>query len=265
MTKPLMPNQAEPNGPVILMYHSIEVGTRSPKWPWAVSLSQFKAHLDLLKKLNYHTTTIAKLARAETQRPRTVVITFDDGYSNNLAAFDALQERDMCATWFVVSGAVGQKPHWPLPKPADKLILSKENLRMMAEAGMEIGSHSVNHQRLADLNSADLQREANDSKKTLEDILGQRVSSFAYPYGEKNTNYEAALVAADYSAACTVDSGWAMLDNNPLRLRRISIFNKDTCVRLQRKLSFASNDVGLRFLATYYQQRIVNRLLPSHD
>jgi len=247
------------------MYHSIDTGNGKPKWPWAVSLAQFKAQLDLLSRLDYHTTTIAQLVKAKFLPPRTVVITFDDGYKNNLSAYEALQEKNMCATWFVVSGAVGKKSHWPLPELENKGILNREDLRRMDATGMEIGSHSVNHRRLKELDSEQMVAEAHESKKALEDILGHSITSFAYPYGERNISYEAAIAAAGYTAACTVDSGWARHDNNPLRLRRISVFNKDNCATLQRKLTFASNDVGLRFLATYYRTRLVNRLLPNHD
>ena len=253
------------NGPIILMYHSIDPRNGKPKWPWAVSLAKFKAQLDLLDRLDYHTMTIAELVTTDVLPPRTIVITFDDGYKNNLPAYEALQEKAMCATWFVVSGAVGQKPGWPLPDLENKDILNSEDLRRMDAAGMEIGSHSVNHRRLRELDNEQMIAETRESKKVLEDILGHSITSFAYPYGEHSLSYEAEVAAAGYTAACTVDSGWATLDSHTLRLRRISVFNNDSCATLQRKLTFASNDVGLRFLATYYRTRLVNRLLPNDD
>ncbi|HRP67321.1 MAG TPA: polysaccharide deacetylase family protein, partial [Thauera sp.] len=77
------------HGPVMLMYHSVRPGKGTPDWTWAVSRGSLEAQLDFLDAEGYATPTLAELL----DRPatgRSVVITFDDGYADNLAACEAL-------------------------------------------------------------------------------------------------------------------------------------------------------------------------------
>ena len=107
--------QAGQHGPVMLMYHAVIPGKSTPKWPWAVSMSQFCHQLDFLHAEGYDTPTMHELVASPNRiwPERTAVITFDDGYVDNVAACEALHARGMRATWFVVSGSVGQAPQWP--------------------------------------------------------------------------------------------------------------------------------------------------------
>src|SRR5512143_950148 len=178
--------QAGQHGPVMLMYHAVTPGKDAPAWPWAVSMQQFRDQLDFLATEGYATPTMGELAAAPAKKwpGRTAVITFDDGYADNLAACEELQKRGMRATWFIVSGSVGQPPRWPEDgRPAGRL-LNADELREMQENGMEIGSHSASHPRLTRLDDAQLRQELVRSKAVLEDLLGNPVGSFAYPYGD---------------------------------------------------------------------------------
>ena len=56
-------------------------------------------------------------------------------------------------------------------------------LREVAEAGVEIGAHSVTHPDLRTLDGARLGEEVSACRKALEDGLGRPVSTFAYPFG----------------------------------------------------------------------------------
>lgn len=249
------------HGPVMLMYHAVTPGKIRPGWLWAVSLQQFRDQLDFLATEGYATPTMAELiAQPKKWSGRTAVITFDDGYVDNLAACDELKKRSMRASWFIVTGSIGQPPHWPADgRPAGRMLNAAE-LRQMQENGMEIGSHTVNHLRLTETDDVRLLRELADSKTTLEDLLGNAVKSFAYPYGAWNAHCAKAVQLAGYSAACTTCTGWAVRDNNPFLLRRLTVFNSDTVNTLARKLAYGSNDVTWDVIARYGIQRIRNRI-----
>lgn len=250
--------QAGQHGPIMLMYHAITPGKSAPAWPWAVSMQQFCDQLDFLATEGYATPTMGELiaAPAKKWRGRTAVITFDDGYVDNLAACEALQKRGMRATWFIVSGSVGQPPRWPADgRPAGRLLNAAE-LREMRGCGMETGSHTVNHARLPELDDARLMQELSVSKATLEDLLGHAVTSFAYPYGAWDARCAAAVQQAGYSAACTTRTGWALRDNAPFQLRRLTVFNADTPGSFARKLYFGSHDVRWRDIAGYALRRL---------
>ncbi len=210
---------------------------------------------------------MAELAQApaESLTPKTIVITFDDGFENNLDAVEALIDREMLATWFIVTGAVGQVPHWEDSGRPKGRILGGSNLRDMRAAGMEIGSHSVNHCKLPTLTDSQLALEVTQSKCTLEDILASPVKSFAYPYGAWDERCEIAVARAGYHFACTTRTGPALKDNHPLRLRRLAIFNNDSTAALARKLALMSNDGGWAAMASYYSRRATDRLRANVD
>ena len=248
------------HGPVMLMYHAVTPGKIRPAWPWAVSMQQFRDQLDFLVTEGYATPTMGELVAEPTKwMGRTAVITFDDGYLDNLAACGELQKRGMRATWFVVTGSIGELPKWPADgRPEGRLLNVAELLEMQA-CGMEIGSHTVNHIRLTDTDDATLVRELIESKTSLEDHLGKQITSFAYPYGAWNAHCAEAVKLAGYSAACTTHTGWALRDKNPFLLRRLTVFNSDTVNSLARKLAYGSNDVTWGAIARFGTQRIRNR------
>jgi peptidoglycan/xylan/chitin deacetylase (PgdA/CDA1 family) len=254
----LIHRNAGRHGPVMLMYHAVSPGNATPNWPWAVSMRRFCDHLDFLSEAGYSTPTMAELAAHPKDHwpARTAVITFDDGYVDNLAACDALHQRGMRATWFIVSGSVGQVPGWPADGRPQGRLLNGEELREMRELGMEIGSHTVNHVRLTQVGDTALEREVTDSKAALEDILGARVASFAYPYGDWDMRCVAAVRASGYSAACTTRTGWSLRDGDLYRLRRLTVFNTDTSGTLARKLYLGSNRADWATLAGYALRRI---------
>ena len=250
------------HGPLMLMYHSVAT-TGEPEWPWAVSLDRFNSQLDLLSSLGYRTATMADIAAGTTivTDAPTVVITFDDGYEDNLLAVETLLRRDMTATWFIVSGSIGGEPAWPYDgRPAGRLMNATE-LRDIRAAGIEIGSHTVTHCRLTQASDDALMRELTDSKAALEDVLGSKVGSFAYPYGDCDERSVRAVRACGYQQACTTQTGWALRDGDPYTLRRLTVFNHDTASSLCRKLVLASNDGSFTALSRYMLQQLKQKLV----
>lgn len=249
------------HGPVALMYHAVLSDGAEFVWPWAVSVQQFRNHLDFLLAEGWTTPTISELlAGPEVQATRTVAITFDDGYAGNLTAYNELAKRGMRATWYIVSGSIGDDPNWPADGRPVGRLLDAEELRSMQASGMEIGSHTVSHLRLTDADDADLHRELRDSKAQLENVLARPVLTFAYPYGAWDARSELAVKQAGYASACTTRTGWALRDRDPFRLRRLTVFNGDTAGALARKLCLGSNDVSWRALARYGLDRLGARL-----
>lgn len=251
------------HGPVMLMYHAVLPGKDTPAWPWAVSMRRFRQQLDFLATEGYATPTMAELAAAPADNGtgRVAVITFDDGYVDNLAACEELHKRGMRASWFLVSGSIGGEPAWPADGRPDGRLLNAGELREMRAAGMEIGSHTVSHVRLPQTDDMRLQQELSGSRAALEDVLGDAVTSFAYPYGMWDQRCTDAVKQSGYAAACTTQTGWALRDNDPYRLRRLTVFNHDTLGRFARKLAFASHAVGWADLLLYSQYRARRRFL----
>lgn len=260
----LLHRDAGHHGPVMLMYHSVYPRGTESSWPWSVSLERFKAHLAFLQGHGWTTSTQQALAQQGSMAaPRTVVITFDDGYADNLLAFDLLAQQGMTATWFIVSGSIGDTPTWPDDGRPSGRLLNASELRGMQSAGMEIASHTVSHRRLTELNDEQIRDELRSSKAQLEDILGEPVTSLAYPFGAFDNRVLASVGGAGYRSACTTQTGWALRDGSPFTLRRLSIFNEDTPAVLARKLTFGTNDAPWRGAVRYAATRLSRRLRPD--
>lgn len=257
----LLHRGAGQHGPIMLMYHAITQDEATPAWPWAVSMRRFRSQLDFLAAEGYTTTTMGELitAPAGAWPARTAVITFDDGYADNLAAVDELERRGMRASWFIVTGSIGEIPQWPADGRPRGRMLDAAELREMHRGGMEVGSHTVTHVRLPEVDDARLARELNDSKHTLEDMLGTEITSFAYPYGAWDERCARAVARAGYTGACTTRTGWALRDRDPYGLRRLTVFNHDTTSSFARKLHFGSHDVRWRDVAAYAFKRMRKR------
>lgn len=244
-----MAHKTGARGLTTLMYHSVCSGTVPGDWPWAVSYQRFCDQMDFLRELGCNTLCARDIRAGAQMPPRAVCITFDDGYADNWPAFEALCERGMRASWFVVTGDVGGRSRWPGESIPPQPILSGEQLRHMEAAGMEICSHTVSHCRLTKVDDAVLDGELIHSMRDLSDILRREVTTLAYPYGLYDERVVEATRRAGYLVALTAEPGFGMIADDPLRVRRITVFNTDTLSAFSRKLALGWNDVQWRTIA----------------
>ena len=139
--------------------------------------------------------------------PPAAVLTFDDVSGHFMAhALPVLQRAGVHATVFVISSMLkGGAPanHQGDPLPA----LTPSQVREIAEAGMEIGSHTATHRVLTSLSDADLQRELTESREELAAAAGTTAQSLCYPRGRMSPRVETAVQAAGYRCACTTLRG----------------------------------------------------------
>ena len=115
---------------------------------------------------------------------RTVAITFDDCYRDNLYAARTLADHGLPATFFMPTGFIGTDHvfAWDrgLPRMAN---LTWDDLREMSRLGFEIGSHTVTHANFGRIECTQAVAELVDSKATLEKRLERPVRWFAFPFG----------------------------------------------------------------------------------
>lgn len=111
---------------------------------------------------------------------------------------------------------------WPKRQP----MMTERQLRELAAFGMEVGAHCVSHPILASLRPDVARSEIADSKRRLEEILGEPVRSFAYPNGRPGTDYgreHVAMVrAAGFSAAVSTAWGAATRATDRYQIPRVA-------------------------------------------
>jgi len=159
-----------------------------------------------------------------------IVITFDDGYSDNLdVAAPILAHYGLPFTVFVTSGFV---------RHSHPGFLSPQGLRDLASIpGATIGAHGDTHIPLSQCLEGQLASELVSSKHYLEDIIGQSVQTMSYPYGSVDRRVRNAVQMAGYSLAASSYAGLNNVDRDQLILCRTEIHNSDTVDRFCRKLS----------------------------
>jgi peptidoglycan/xylan/chitin deacetylase (PgdA/CDA1 family) len=108
----------------------------------------------------------------------------------------------------------------------DDLMMSSRQVKLLHDSGMTIGAHTVNHPILAAIDDALARREICEGKSRLEEIIGERISLFAYPNGRPHRDYSAQHVAmaraAGFSAAVTTSWAMARPDGDPFQLPRFT-------------------------------------------
>ena len=174
---------------LVLGYHAVSDVVASPL---AVRRSELRRHVAALVDRGYLATTFNR-AVLEPTREQRLAVTFDDGDRSVLEhAFPVMSELGVPATVFVPTGFVGAPG-----------LLGWDELRLLATAGWEIGSHTVTHARLTVLNDGALDQELRVSRELIEAQLGVPCRSIAYPYGESDERVRAAAGRTGYTAACT--------------------------------------------------------------
>ena len=102
----------------------------------------------------------------------------------------------------------------------DDLIMDWGQLARLADQGHEIGSHSIRHEMLTQLDDVALEAEVAGSRRILENGLGRPVRSFCYPNGDVDDRVASAVKAAGYRCAVTVEPGFNAPDRDVYRLKR---------------------------------------------
>lgn len=102
-------------------------------------------------------------------------------------------------------------------------MMTWEQVREMAQHGIEFGGHSVTHPLLIYEDDATVEREIRGCREVLERELGRKVRSFAYPNGDWDDRVRDAVRRAGFECAFTTESGWHDLRSDPYTIRRITI------------------------------------------
>jgi peptidoglycan/xylan/chitin deacetylase (PgdA/CDA1 family) len=191
--------------PLVLMYHSVEPYDSDP-FHLTVEPRRFNEQLRWLHGRGLRGVSVAELlwARQTGGGHGLVGLTFDDGYTDFVThVMPALARYGFTATVFVIAGALGGHNWWDEPAPRKRLMTAADVLTAV-NAGMEIGSHSLTHRRLPELDEEVLAHELTRSRAELAALTGGDVTGFCYPYGAAGEREVAAVREAGYDYACHV-------------------------------------------------------------
>jgi peptidoglycan/xylan/chitin deacetylase (PgdA/CDA1 family) len=218
----------------VLMYHVIAPAPPGATYAglW-VSPTDLRAQVAALATAGFHGVTLDAVldgwAGKDTLPPHPIVLSFDDGYLS--------QGQE--------AGAILRAQGWPgvlnlalhnLDTPGG---LSASRVKTMIGDGWEIDAHSLTHPDLTTLDAAALRREVAGSRTAIQERFGVPVNAFCYPAGRYDATVEAAVQAAGYRAATTVEPGVARASADRYALPRIRVDRSDGAAAVVAKVRTA--------------------------
>ncbi|MEF7617293.1 polysaccharide deacetylase family protein [Aquincola sp. MAHUQ-54] len=231
------------SGISIFMYH--QVGRFAPMKTHRASycdVDRFRSQMRALRRFGVKVLSMGQAVaalRGEAPMPeRAAVLTFDDGCENFYEhALPILQDHGYPSIVYPIAGQLGGSAAWLAaeghPTPP---LMTAARLREIAALGVEIGSHALNHVRLAE-QPVDVQRsELRDSRERLQHELGREVAHVCYPYGSHSIDTLMAAAEAGYTSGVTCQRGAATPAFDPLALPRKAISYGDDVVGFLWKL-----------------------------
>lgn len=242
---------AQARSVAILGFHKVGEPPRGTWTTWNyVPEKTFVGYLELLSRSDWSVIDLGAflegLENPDSLPPRSVLITFDDGYRSMLEVAEPLLGRfGYPAVVFVPTDFVGGTNRFDRGNEPEERICDWEDLRALQNRGISIQSHGVSHRPFSELGIEALAQEALRSKRLLDDHLGRPAETLAFPFGDGGRDPRRTgevLRNAGYRAAFLFRGGPTGLPaTDPFRLPRFPV-GPDTDLETKLKAWEQSED-----------------------
>jgi peptidoglycan/xylan/chitin deacetylase (PgdA/CDA1 family) len=213
----------------VLFYHRVADDAANP---WTLSNELFTRQIAWLQE-NFDLVSLEeiqrRMRRGLNHRPA-VSITFDDGYADNChqAIPLLIKERIPCTYFVTLQNALDGTAYAHDQVMGNSFAPNTlEQIRAMANAGIEIGAHTFTHSDLGAIHDPRLlEYEVVTAGEELARLIQRPVRYFAFPFGRhENLSREAFALArrAGYEAACSAYGGYNLPGDDPFHLQRIGV------------------------------------------
>jgi peptidoglycan/xylan/chitin deacetylase (PgdA/CDA1 family) len=232
--------------PRVLMYHMVSEPRPGAKFnKLRVAPGRFEEQLRWLHAQGWHFALMSELEEPETLPDKTVILTFDDGYEDNLLNADPIMARyGARATLYLVEDrferdwSTSKKAHHDSGELRREPKLSDEQIReMLASGRWELGGHTRTHANLATIDATARDAEIGGARRSLQERFDQAVSSFAYPFGIYGPADVEAAREAGFRTAVTTEEG---ISRDPrgeaLELPRVKVSGRDSLLAFRLRL-----------------------------
>jgi peptidoglycan/xylan/chitin deacetylase (PgdA/CDA1 family) len=228
----------------ILLFHDLSKETAAQAFDFLAA----KYHLLDLQ-------TFLQMGRAGARLPpKSLILTFDDGYLGNYELLPLIQERRIPVTIFLCAGIIDTKRHfWFKDRSARhrcfrlRRMSEAERVRLLQEAGftrqmehaqpqalsrrqieemkpwVDFQSHTLFHPCLPRCSGAEAQAEIACSRDLLCRQYGLTINAISYPHGDYSDRDIELCRQAGYDCGITVDFGFNTVHTDRFRLKRLSI------------------------------------------
>ncbi len=240
-----------PGRTVILAFHKVQ-----PSFSYGAtnfSPSRLKNLLTVFIQRGFRLVSLQEAI--ERHEPKTLALTFDDGYAHLGETLPVLfREFSFAPTVFIPAGYLGCDNSWDYSSVFRRTRhLDSAAIRGLAAAGVEFGAHGHRHIDLTRCNDKELRDELDRPRKMLEDILGARVISLSYPFGRTNSTVTEEASRAGYRYGLTMRFPHAT--DLPMAIGRLPIHGYDTTFSILQKV-----EGGRLYALENLKSSITNRL-----
>ena len=215
---------------VALVYHRVgeTVGD------FDVAREEFERQMRHLRRC-YRVVKAAEILEAAGNRRRgrrfPVAITLDDDLPSHVEeALPALQREGLSATFFL-GGA------WVIESTAGRF--GPESVRALAEAGFDVGFHTLRHRSLPSLSDVALEQALHEGREELAAAAGRRLDLIGYPHGKADGRVADATRSARFALGFTTYWGLAVPEADPYLIPRIVPASSAGAFALQLARAFA--------------------------
>ncbi len=229
----------------ILMYHMVTPSEIETRHKIFVTTERFDQQLRAYKKWGYQTLQFKDIddfssgKRDWSQFPRKpLMITFDDGYTNNLTqALPLLQKYQMKAVIYLLANNQLKNNFWDEGEIPLQNLMTAEERRTVFESGhFEIGSHGLEHKPLTQMTEKEAFHQLRESKLFLDNEFGISILSYAFTYGLRTDELAETAFNAGYNYIINTDQGGFHLSQPVTSIFRTPIFPQDQGFKLWRKV-----------------------------
>ena len=224
----------------VLIYHSVNSDNEL-----SISPKNFEDQIKYITS-NYNVIDLEESFRIlkgdKSLNEKNVMVTFDDGFSDNfIYAFPILHQNNCPATFFITTSFILRQKDitksWSHYKGLK--AMNSSQIETLSSSGMTIGAHTHTHPMLTKLTEKEVENEIVISKNILEKITKRNIDTFAFPFGNYfsfNKNIVEILKKNNFKLAFS--TVWGINDylSDPFLLKRIRVDPFDNLIDLQEKI-----------------------------
>jgi len=213
-----------------LIYHSIFKKKKIINDIHSVNYIDFKKQIEILSNNKKFEVTTVHNSKFVKKNLTNIIITFDDGYKDTFKiAYPILKKKNFPFIIFITTSNIKKK---------SKIFLNKFEIKKLSKNPLvTIGSHSVNHVNLNELNKKELNYELKESKKFLENLINKKIDCISFPNGEFNRKVITACKKAGYKYFF---NSIPTFNDCPKK----KLFNRQAIILFDKKLGFLNKILG---------------------
>jgi peptidoglycan/xylan/chitin deacetylase (PgdA/CDA1 family) len=239
----------------VLAYHLVE--SRFDIGFTRITPRQFERQMQWLSERGYRGAPVREYLQPAgnvNEADKRIGISFDDGYASLLEhVAPIMRQHGFRGSIFVITDYVGKENRWDVNLLWRRFgHLSWPELRALAEAGWEIGSHSCTHAYLSHLDDARLWREVWESRVEIEQRIGAPAESFCLPYGRGDQRVFQTVAKAGYHAILALGQSFQTSTGCTLVARR-GVYRFDRLKAFRKKILTPHDDRWQTF-----RQRVIS-------